>query len=96
MVVLWLAATVAASNDAHAAPLLIVSADAGGEVVFVDPVKAQVVERVKVGARPRGLKLAKNRKQLFVAVSGPAKSAARRRPARHRAVSPSSTSPRAR
>ncbi len=74
--VAWLAATIAAPNDAHAAPLLIVSADAGGEVVFVDPVKAQVVDRIKVGARPRGLKLARNRKQLFVAVSGPPRSAA--------------------
>ena len=43
---------VAASNDAHAAPLLIVSAEAGGEVVLVDPVKAKVVERIKVGAPP--------------------------------------------
>jgi YVTN family beta-propeller protein len=76
LVVVWLAATVAASNDARAAPLLIVSADAGGDVVFIDPVKAQVVDRIKVGARPRGLKLARNRKQLLVALAGPPRTAA--------------------
>ena len=73
--VVGLAIAVAASDDAHAAPLLIVSADAAGDVVVVDPVTAQVVERIKVGARPRGLKLAKNRKQLFVALSGAQKAA---------------------
>jgi YVTN family beta-propeller protein len=76
LLVVWLAATVAAPNDARAAPLLFVSADAGGEVVVVDPAKAQVVDRIKVGPRPRGLKLARNRKQLFVALSGAPKSAA--------------------
>jgi YVTN family beta-propeller protein len=61
---------------AHARPLLIVSAEAGGDVVLIDPAKAQVLERVKVGARPRGLKLARDGKRLLVAVAGPAKPAA--------------------
>jgi YVTN family beta-propeller protein len=73
-----LATTVAASNDARAAakPLLIVSAEAAGEVLLIDPVKAQVVDRIKVGARPRGLALARDRRSLYVALAGPPKSAA--------------------
>jgi YVTN family beta-propeller protein len=72
-----LATTVATSNDVRAAkPLLIVSAEAAGEVVVIDPVKAQVVDRIKVGARPRGLALARDRRSLFVALAGPPKAAA--------------------
>jgi YVTN family beta-propeller protein len=61
---------------AHAKPLLLVTAEAGGDVVLIDPAKAQVLERVKVGARPRGLKLSRDGKRLLVAVAGPAKPAA--------------------
>jgi len=75
LLVVGLATVVIASGDAHAAPLLIVSADVAGDVVVIDPVKAQIVERIKLGARPRGLKLARDRKQLFVALSGAPKSA---------------------
>jgi YVTN family beta-propeller protein len=67
---------VAASARAHAKPpLLAVSAEAGGEIVLVDPAKAQVVERIKVGARPRGLKLTKDKRQLLVALAGAPKTA---------------------
>lgn len=70
------AAGVAMASVAHAkAPLLAVTAEAGGEVVLVDPAKAQVVERIKVGARPRGLKLAKDKKRLLVALAGAPKAA---------------------
>jgi YVTN family beta-propeller protein len=71
------AAGLAASGAARAKPLLLVSAEATGEVVIVDPVKPESVERVKVGPRPRGLKLSKDGKRLFVAVAGPARAAPR-------------------
>lgn len=63
---------VAVPAGAQARPLLAVGVEAG-DVVLVDPAKAQVVERIKVGARARGLKLTRDRRRLFVAVAGPAK-----------------------
>jgi YVTN family beta-propeller protein len=66
---------ITASSAALAKPLLIVSAEAGGEVVFVDPAKAEVVAHVPVGPRPRGLKLTRDKKKLFVALAGAAKGA---------------------
>jgi len=62
---------------ARAKPLLAVSAEAGGEVVLVDPATAQVVEHIKVGTRPRGLKPSRDGKRLLVAVAGPPKAAPR-------------------
>lgn len=49
---------------------LLVSAELGGEVVVVDPERAQVVERIAVGKRPRGLKLSPDGRTLYVALSG--------------------------
>jgi YVTN family beta-propeller protein len=66
---------VAVSAAAQARPLLAVGVEAG-EVVLIDPAKAQVVERIKVGARARGLKLTRDRRRLLVAVAGPAKGSA--------------------
>jgi YVTN family beta-propeller protein len=57
----------------HAKPdprLLYVSAESSGEVVVVDPDSASIVARISVGKRPRGLKLSRDGKQLFVALSG--------------------------
>jgi YVTN family beta-propeller protein len=75
----WLVACVAillvAPAGARAKPLLLVTAEVGGDVVLVDPATTQVVERIKVGARPRGLRLSRDRKRLVVAVAGPPKSA---------------------
>ena len=69
-------AAVATSASAHGkSPLLAVSAEAGGDIVLVDPAKAQVVERIKVGARPRGLKLTKDKRRLVVALAGAPKTA---------------------
>jgi YVTN family beta-propeller protein len=47
-----------------------VSAEQSGEVVVVDPQAARVVARIPVGKRPRGLKLSRDGKQLYVAKSG--------------------------
>lgn len=51
-------------------PLVYVSDEEGGLVVVVDPDRAEVVARIPVGKRPRGLKLSRDGKQLFVALSG--------------------------
>ena len=50
--------------------LVYVSSEASGEVAVVDPDSAQVVTRVAVGKRPRGLKVSRDGKLLFVALSG--------------------------
>src|SRR5689334_5458246 len=53
-----------------AGPRLYVSDETGTEVVVVDPVSAQVVQRIAIGKRPRGIKLSPDGTQLFVALSG--------------------------
>ncbi|HEY4158912.1 MAG TPA: hypothetical protein VGM29_12475, partial [Polyangiaceae bacterium] len=50
--------------------LLYVSAEAGGEVVVVDPDSATVVAHIPVGKRPRGVKVSRDGKLLYVALSG--------------------------
>jgi YVTN family beta-propeller protein len=50
--------------------LLYVSAEDSGEVVVVDPTSAKVVTRIAVGKRPRGLRVSRDGKRLFVALSG--------------------------
>lgn len=50
--------------------LLYVSAEDSGEVVVVDPTSAQVMARIPVGKRPRGIKVSRDGKRLFVALSG--------------------------
>ncbi len=52
------------------APLVYVSDEAGGVVVAVDPDTAAVVARIPVGKRPRGLKVSRDGKLLYVALSG--------------------------
>lgn len=71
------AAGLAAPAAARAKPMLLISTEAGGEVVLVDPTSAKVVDRVNVGARPRGLRLSPNGRQLFVAIAGAPKPPAR-------------------
>ena len=53
-----------------AGPLLYVSDETGGAVVVIDTATAQVVERITVGKRPRGIKLSRDGAMLFVALSG--------------------------
>jgi len=52
------------------APLVYVSDEEGGLVVAVDPVTATVVAKIPVGKRPRGLKVSRDGKKLYVALSG--------------------------
>ena len=58
------------SAAAPAESRLYVSAEDGDEVVVVDPARGQVVTRIPVGKRPRGVKLSRDGKLLYVALSG--------------------------
>jgi YVTN family beta-propeller protein len=49
---------------------IYVSDEDSGEITIVDPGAGQVVERISVGKRPRGVKLAPDGKRLYVALSG--------------------------
>src|SRR6186997_2076245 len=53
-------------------PLLYVSDETGGIVVVIDPAAGQVVDRIAVGKRPRGIRLSRDGKELLVALSGSA------------------------
>jgi len=50
--------------------LLYVSAEGSGEVIVVDPEFASVLARIPVGKRPRGLKVSRDGRYLYVALSG--------------------------
>jgi YVTN family beta-propeller protein len=62
----------AAAVEAPAAPreLLYVSAEQAGEVIVVDPATAEVVQRIGVGKRPRGLMASPDGKLLYVTKTG--------------------------
>ena len=49
---------------------LYVSDETGGNVVVIDPAAGQVVEKIAVGKRPRGIRLSRDGKELLVALSG--------------------------
>ena len=53
-----------------AAAQIWVSAEDSGELVCIDAEQAVVSARVSVGKRPRGVKLSRDGKQLYVALSG--------------------------
>ena len=53
-----------------AGPRLYVSDETGGAVVVVDPAAGQVVERIPVGKRPRGIRVLRDGTTLLVALSG--------------------------
>src|SRR5450755_3660685 len=50
--------------------LVYLSAEASGEIVVVDPEAAMVMVRIPVGKRPRGLKVSRDGRLLYVALSG--------------------------
>lgn len=53
-----------------AAQRLYVSDETGGNVVIVDPQAGQVVTRIPVGKRPRGIELSLHHEKLYVALTG--------------------------
>ncbi len=62
--------TANAPAPAAAGPRLYVSDETGGAIVVIDPQGGQVLERIAVGKRPRGLHLSRDGRQLLVALSG--------------------------
>ena len=50
--------------------LVYVSAEVSGEIVVVDPELGSVLARIPVGKRPRGLKVSRDGRYLYVALSG--------------------------
>jgi len=57
-------------TDTGQGPRLYVSDETGSAVVVVDPDAGRVVQRLEIGKRPRGIKLAADGKHLLVALSG--------------------------
>ncbi|HET7740681.1 MAG TPA: cytochrome D1 domain-containing protein [Mycobacterium sp.] len=59
-----------AARAALAAERLYVSDETGGNVVIVDPQQQQVVARIAVGKRPRGIQISPDHRKVYVALSG--------------------------
>jgi YVTN family beta-propeller protein len=57
-------------NPPPPGPRVYVSDETGGNVVCVDPGSRQIVQRIAVGKRPRGIRLSPDGTRLFVALSG--------------------------
>src|SRR4051794_2247052 len=51
-------------------PRIYVSDEQGRDVVVIDVAAGEVVGRIEVGKRPRGLRLTRDGKQLMIALSG--------------------------
>jgi YVTN family beta-propeller protein len=51
-------------------PRVYVSAEESGVIAVVDPVSAQILATIPVGKRPRGVKVSRDGKLLYVALSG--------------------------
>jgi YVTN family beta-propeller protein len=51
-------------------PRVYISDETGGAIIVIDPATRQMLGRIPVGKRPRGLRLSHDGKQLFVALSG--------------------------
>src|SRR5580692_5160041 len=64
------AAHTATADPAAGAPRLYVSDERGGNVVIVDPQSANVIARIPVGKRPRGIQVSPDHKRVYVALSG--------------------------
>ena len=58
-----------APRPARAAEVYV-STEEGGEIAVIDPDRGEVVARIPVGKRPRGIKLSRDGKTLYVALSG--------------------------
>ena len=60
----------APAPSAPVAGRVYVSDETGGVVVAIDPVAGEIVTRIPVGKRPRGIRLSSDGARLFVALSG--------------------------
>src|SRR5947208_16543641 len=67
-------ATVACTRAPSQPPLpslrVYVTNEASGDISVIDPATQAVIATVKVGKRPRGLKISPDHKMLYVALSG--------------------------
>ena len=70
LTVVALSIVLAMRADAADRLRIYVSNEDSGEITLVDPGTGQVLKRISVGKRPRGIKLAPNGKLLYVALSG--------------------------
>ncbi len=62
--------TTPSKESAASGPLVYVSDEEGGSIAVVDPARAAVVASIPVGKRPRGVKLSRDGRLLYVALSG--------------------------
>jgi YVTN family beta-propeller protein len=69
-IVTAIALTSGCAHDRNPPGLLYVSDEEGGVVLAINPSAATIVTRIPVGKRPRGLKLSRDGKWLYVALSG--------------------------
>jgi YVTN family beta-propeller protein len=60
----------AAEHKAGSAPVIYASDERGGDIAVIDPASGQLVATIPVGKRPRGVKLSRDGKLLYVALSG--------------------------
>ena len=68
--IIALAACLALHAQAADKLRIYVSNEDSGEITVVDPGAGQVLQRINVGKRPRGIKLSPDGKFLYVALSG--------------------------
>src|SRR3954452_9251176 len=60
----------ATSESTPAATRILVTNESSGDVTIVDPVKLEVIGRIQVGKRPRGIRASADGKTVYVALSG--------------------------
>jgi YVTN family beta-propeller protein len=58
------------SSSSSSGPRVYVSDETGGAIVAIDPATRQVVQKINVGKRPRGIRISHDGTRLFVALSG--------------------------
>ena len=58
------------SSSSSSGPRVYVSDETGGAIVAIDPATRQVVQKINVGKRPRGIRISHDGARLFVALSG--------------------------
>jgi YVTN family beta-propeller protein len=68
--VTFLVAPLGHAAEARGATEVYVSGEESGEIIVVDLGKEAVAARIPVGKRPRGIKLSRDGKLLYVALSG--------------------------
>ena len=63
-------ASPAAAPAAKPGPRVYVSDETGGIIAVIDPARREVLQKINVGKRPRGIRVSPDGSQLYVALSG--------------------------